>query len=192
MRHFLANIISCAVTFVKLSVLKLFHFHTLSFHPVVRFSPNFRFSVMGKSRAVIGKKVIARSGVKLIANAGGELTIGDHSGFGYYSIVVCRHKISIGNHVYIGPNVLIYDHDHTFRTENGVVAKGFECAPVSIGDHTWIGANTVILRGSTIGKGCVIGAGSVVKGHVPDHTILVQKRETILSEIKTAGELHDE
>ena len=191
MRHFLANLVSCGVTLVKLSFLKLFHWRTLAFHPVVRFSPHVRFSVDGTSRATIGKKAIARSGTKLIATAGGELTIGSHSGFGYYCIVVCRHRITIGNHVYIGPNVLIYDHDHTFRTENGVRAKGFDCAPVTIGDNTWIGANTVILRGTTIGRECVIGAGSVVKGHVPDHTILIQKRETIMSEIQIAGELHE-
>ena len=46
-----------------------------------------------------------------------------------------------------------------------------------IGDNVWIGANTVILRGSIIDNGCVIGAGSVIKGEYPPDSVVIQKRE---------------
>jgi len=46
---------------------------------------------------------------------------------------------------------------------------------VDIGEDVWIGANVVILPGSRIGSGCVIGAGAVVKGELPaDQVAFVQ------------------
>lgn len=43
--------------------------------------------------------------------------------------------------------------------------------PIYIGEGTWIGANVIILPGVSIGKGCVIGAGSVVVSDVEDNSI---------------------
>lgn len=192
MGHFFSNIISCGFTLIKLSFIKLFHLRNLYFTPVTRFSPDVKVGVSDDSCLEIGKRVIARSGAKLVATAGGKLTIGQGSGFGHFSIVVCRHSISIGKDVYCGPNTLIYDHDHDFRDKDGIRSRKYKCAPISIGDGTWIGANTVILRGTTIGKNCVIGAGSVVKGNVPDNTILVQKRENIFIPVKEHGVANDE
>lgn len=83
----------------------------------------------------------------------------------------------------MGPNVLIYDHDHDFRKEEGLKKLKYKTAPVDIGDNVWIGANTIILRGTKIGNNCVIGAGSVIKGCYPDNSIVVQKRNTIITEI---------
>ena len=39
-------------------------------------------------------------------------------------------------------------------------------APIEIGDHVWIGARCTILKGSRIDSGAVIGATSLVTGHV--------------------------
>ncbi len=40
--------------------------------------------------------------------------------------------------------------------------------PISIGDNCWIAGNVTITAGARIGNGCVIGAGSVVTGEIPD------------------------
>jgi acetyltransferase-like isoleucine patch superfamily enzyme len=42
---------------------------------------------------------------------------------------------------------------------------------IDIEDDVWIGANSVILPGVRIGRGSVIGAGSVVTKSVPPHAI---------------------
>ena len=44
-------------------------------------------------------------------------------------------------------------------------------APIRIDDRAWIGFNTIILGGVNIGKGAIIGAGSVVTSDVPAYTI---------------------
>ncbi len=115
--------------------------------------------------------------------SGGELTIGDNVGLNTNCIVACHEKIVIGNDVEFGPNVCVYDHDHDFRAEGGLKAAKFITAPVEIGDGTWVGANTIILRGAKIGKECVIGAGCIVSGLIPDGSILTQKREDTIKPI---------
>ena len=44
---------------------------------------------------------------------------------------------------------------------------------ISIGNHVWIGIRAVILGGTTIGDGSVIGMGSIVKDQFPNNCILV-------------------
>ena len=66
--------------------------------------------------------------------------------------------MTIGNHVYIGPNVGIYTVHHA--PAGGSAQRGImQSLPVEIHDNVWIGGNVVILRGVTIGEGAVIGAG---------------------------------
>ena len=43
--------------------------------------------------------------------------------------------------------------------------------PVSIGNGSWLGHGTVVLPGATIGRHVVIGANSVVTGHIPDNSV---------------------
>lgn len=45
-------------------------------------------------------------------------------------------------------------------------------APVALGKDSFIGAGAILLPGSTIGCNCIIGAGAVVKGQVPDYSIV--------------------
>lgn len=43
---------------------------------------------------------------------------------------------------------------------------------VRIGDWSFLGAGCIVLPGSTIGKYCIIGAGAVVKGDIPDYSVV--------------------
>lgn len=45
------------------------------------------------------------------------------------------------------------------------------CAPITIEDHAFIGAHSIILKGVTIGKCSIVGAGSVVTHNIPEHEI---------------------
>lgn len=104
----------------------------------------------------------------------GNVTIGNNVSINRNSIIVCHKSIAIGEHCSIGPNVLIYDHDHCFDS-NGL-QKGYRTAPIAIGNNCWIGGGATILRGTTIGEGCVIGAGCVVKGNIPAHSLVTADR----------------
>jgi len=50
---------------------------------------------------------------------------------------------------------------------------GYIIEGVKIGEFTFVGTACVLLPGTIIGKGCIVGAGSVVKGVYPDYSVLV-------------------
>ena len=109
----------------------------------------------------------------MLASAGlGEMTIGDNVFFNQNCCVVCRGKISIGNNCLFGPNVMIYDHNHVFSKDSGVAANDYKTGEIEIGDNCWIGAGVIILKDANIGEGSVIGAGCVIKGRVPPHSVV--------------------
>ena len=83
---------------------------------------------------------------------------------------VCQKAITIGANCSFGPNVVVYDHDHRFGI-NGI-EKGYKTTPVIIEANCWIGAGAIILRGTHIGEGSVIGAGTVVQGVIPPHSLV--------------------
>ena len=50
--------------------------------------------------------------------------------------------------------------------------KSVETAyPITIGEDTWLGGGVVVCPGVTIGKRCVIRAGSVVTKDIPDDCV---------------------
>lgn len=80
-------------------------------------------------------------------------------------------SVTIGDNVFIGPNVSIYTACHPL--ESKARNTGVEWAEaVTIGNNVWIGGGATILPGVTIGDNCVIGAGSVVTKDVELNTLV--------------------
>jgi len=82
--------------------------------------------------------------------------------------------VTVGDRVLIGSNVDIPSgrRQHAFdRTDRAIGEQEREFTRVRIGDDTWIGNSAVIL--ANVGRGCVIGAGSVVVKPVPDFSVAV-------------------
>lgn len=125
--------------------------------------------------ARFGKEQITR-GNAVFRVEGGELIIGDKCFFNQNVSITCKKKILIGDRCQIANNVVIVDHDHAGSENWGSYVE----TPVIIGNDVWIGANVVIMRGTTIGDKAVIGAGSIVKGDVPEGKVFYQKRETMI------------
>lgn len=82
--------------------------------------------------------------------------------------------ITLGDRVRLSSDVSFVTHDGgtwAFRREKGyenVVRYG----KIVVGDDTFIGMRSIIMPGVTIGKNCVIGAGSIVTKDVPDRTVV--------------------
>ncbi len=80
--------------------------------------------------------------------------------------------VTLGDDVFIGPNVVISTAGHPVDAETRV--SGVEWAkPVTIGDRVWLGAGVVIVPGLTIGANTTIGAGSVVTKDIPANCVAV-------------------
>lgn len=148
-----------------------------------------RISVQSGGKIILEKNIHTRRAVTLEAD-GGTLSIGKGSFINSGCAAVAKERITIGRNTALGPNTLIYDHDHRIDASLPFHDSGFVTSPVIIGDNVWIGANCVILRGSIIGNGCVIGAGSVVKGEYPADTVIIQKRDETLTKKRGREEVY--
>ncbi len=97
-----------------------------------------------------------------------NISLGEDTIIGDHVFLDGRAKLSIGSHVDIASEVMIYNSEHN------VNAGDFEATeePVRIGDYTFIGPRVIILPGVTLGKGSVVAAGAVVTKDVPAFTIV--------------------
>ncbi len=83
-------------------------------------------------------------------------------------------SISIGSGVEIAPNCAFYSYNHNMLPEIPIREQSLSSrGDIKIGDDAWLGYGVIILDGVNIGKGAVIGAGSVVKDDIPDNAIAV-------------------
>lgn len=88
--------------------------------------------------------------------------------------ITCAEKIYIGANTAIAAGVTITDIDHSYTNIHiPIERQSLEITPVKIGNDCKIYNNAVILRGTSIGNHCVVGANSVVKGDYPDYSIIV-------------------
>lgn len=165
-------------------IAKLVWGKALTLEGLLRKRINTQIIISEKGKMTLKKNVNFQRNVSLTSTADGTLTIGRNVTFNRNCIVICRNKITIEDNVLFGPGVTIYDHDHVF-SYNGI-GEGFKLGEVTIGKGSWIAANVVILRNTHIGEGCVIGAGTVVKGDIPPHCLVTGNRELCILPIKDA------
>lgn len=100
--------------------------------------------------------------------------------------------ISIGDNVTISREVMLLTHDFSITTAMASLGKIIERGEgemffnkgISIGDNTFIGARVSILPETKIGNNCIIGACSVVKGVIPDGSIVVGNPAKIVASTK--------
>jgi acetyltransferase-like isoleucine patch superfamily enzyme len=120
----------------------------------------------------VGDRTTIWPGVKFsVAGKAGEeakLLIGKRCSIGDRTEIHCGKSITIGNDVIIAWDCNILDRD--YHSTQGSEEK---CYPVYIGDCVWIGCRAIILKGVSIGKGSIVGAGSVVTKSVPENSLVV-------------------
>ena len=108
------------------------------------------------------------------------LYIGDNCEMGELTHIVAYEKVSIGSNVLIASKCFISDTNHGSYSgaeqsspKTTPNSRPLNTLPVSIGNNVWIGENAVVLAGSEIGDGCIIGANSVVSGKIDENSIAV-------------------
>lgn len=124
--------------------------------------------------------VTIASPVKFALGMGARIKIGEHCDLNGCSIAAYE-SVTIGDRVQIGPGGWISDTDlhaldlGTRRKQLSGAKfdwKNVARAPVNIEDDVWIGASVLILKGVHIGKGAIVGAGSVVTNDVPEYCVV--------------------
>lgn len=90
--------------------------------------------------------------------------------------------IEIGSHCYVSQGVTMVTSNHGIKKDLPIGEQGWysKKARIKLHDDVWVGANSVILPDVTIGKGAVIGAGSIVTKDVPEYAIVAGNPARIL------------
>jgi acetyltransferase-like isoleucine patch superfamily enzyme len=129
--------------------------------------------VYGQKKASIGKSKVHPT---VILRQPELISIGNHCLINHNNVLQAgkkNGKISIGNYVHTGVNVMIFAFNHVFEDlEIPSVLQDYQDIDVVIEDDVWVGAGSIILAGVKIGKGAIIAAGSVVNNDVEPYTIV--------------------
>lgn len=104
----------------------------------------------------------------------GSMRIGDKAVFGANNVVNSYLDMEIGGSTLVADWCYICDFDHVTDNLNlPIKDQGIVKGPVRIGPDTWIAAKVTVLRNTTVGRGCVLGAHAVVRGVIEDYGIAV-------------------
>jgi acetyltransferase-like isoleucine patch superfamily enzyme len=162
----------------------------------------------------IGPHVIVMPGAVLKDDKGGSLTIGagsvihrgamllPYGGFirigrrcsvNPYCVLYGHGGLFVGDNVRIAAHCVIVPANHGIALDGGLIAdQPLSKRGIRIGDNVWIGAGVRILDGADIGEGCVVAAGSVVRGRLEPNGIyagvpakLVRMRTPATTYLKT-------
>lgn len=113
---------------------------------------------------------------------GAVIEIGDNVGISGATIYA-RKGIYIGENTAIGGNCKILDNDfHPIDSDTrlkllndihgGDAADLIPTKEIHIGKNCFIGCNSIILKGTVLGDGCVVGAGAVVTGKFEENCVI--------------------
>jgi acetyltransferase-like isoleucine patch superfamily enzyme len=126
----------------------------------------------GEEGIRIGADVIISRGCVIQAKTA-PVAIGDRSDIGCNVIISSISGVELGRAVLVGGNTYIgggrYKTDDLdeLMIDQGLESKG----PVIIEDDVWLGAGVVVIDGSRIGHGSIVGSGAVVTGTIPPFSI---------------------
>lgn len=128
------------------------------FGPALQLRSNLRSNPLGPNHPVILSTW----------DAGSHLEVGTNFAMTGGSICTTE-RITIGDYVTVGANTTIIDTDfHPLDPEiRRLHPQDAQSAPIHIESDVFIGMNCLILKGAHLGRGCVIGAGSVITRDVP-------------------------
>jgi maltose O-acetyltransferase len=136
------------------------------------------------------------AGQLLVFSHAGRIRIGDYCYIGDLSRVWSAAEVTIGDRVFLAHGVNVHDNDsHSvsamrrhqhFRelvtTGTPSFVEDISVGPVRIEDDAWIGFNSSILKGTTIGKGAIVGACTVVTRDVPAYAIVAGNPAVVIGE----------
>lgn len=138
-------------------------------HETVTISPlcDIEESLRG-SRVVIGEGSTVDAFVKIkFCGGDGDIIIGRGTYLNSGTVIYSGNGVTIGDHVLIAANCTFAATNHEFRNKDKlIIEQRFRESKggIVVEDDVWLGANVVLLDGAHVATGCVIAAGSLVKG----------------------------
>jgi acetyltransferase-like isoleucine patch superfamily enzyme len=123
----------------------------------------------------IGNRVTIFSGCRIETHNGGSIVIEDNTSIGQnFHITSGEQELCIGKNTTIAPNVFITNIDHDYKEiDKHILDQKYIIEKTSIGENCFIGYSAAIQAGSILGRQCIVGTHSVVRGKFPDYCVIV-------------------
>lgn len=162
----------------------------LLFWLFARWLPRNSFCILFKwwrklfAKIIMGKKCGKHVNVDHGSEFSSMCSLGNYSDIGINCLL--EGPVSIGDNVMMAPNCKFYTRNHIFA-DTGIPMnrQGLsDPKPIIICDDVWIGTGSIILPGVTIGKGSIVGAGSVVTKNVPAYSVVAGNPAKVIKQRK--------
>lgn len=119
----------------------------------------------------IGRRSGLYKGTWLDLGPDGQVEIGD-----YCSLVgvvfATNGRVVIGDYSFMAHEVVVADSSAATPADSSQQGSDLPDPAIVVGENAWVGARAVLLAGTRLGRGSVVGAATVVNGSVPDYAIV--------------------
>ena len=140
---------------------------------------------------MIGPYSVIRAG--MLSNLGAGVRMGANCSLDAYSYIGAAGPVTIGDNVIMGQHIAFHAENHDYeRVDIPIKHQGTRRKGIVIEDDCWVGSNTTFLDGAHVGRGCVIAAGSLVRGEFPPYSIVVGAPARVLRSRLTTEALHSQ
>jgi acetyltransferase-like isoleucine patch superfamily enzyme len=177
----LSTLVTLFTSLVRLIYIRVTCGNKIKFHKFQSISLSSELVIANKSTFYLGRNVQLSKFCSIFIARNASVKIGRRVYFNQRCMISSQESITIGDNCLFGPDVKIYDNNHVFEAGVGVVHGKHKCYPVAIGNNCWVASNVVILAGTTIGDNCVIGAGVILSGTIPNNSVV---KPNTINEIK--------
>lgn len=127
-----------------------------------------------QGEVLLQNQVLIERGVDINSGQDGQIKICRETRIGAYTCIAGSGRIHIGEYCIIASHCGIYANSHIFSDRTRpIVLQGVTTEGIVIEDDCWLGTGVKVLDGVRIGRGSVIGAGSVVTKDIPPFSIAV-------------------
>jgi acetyltransferase-like isoleucine patch superfamily enzyme len=124
-----------------------------------------------------------------------NLHLADHVYIGPFNFIEASAGITLHEGVQITSHVVVVTHSshralrlmgRDYALWRGGERPGWVAGPIEIGAYSFIGPHALIEAGSTLGRGTLVRAGSVVRGRFPDFAVLAGNPAQVVGDTREA------
>ena len=128
------------------------------------------------NRVCIGDYVTIDSFVKIkFAGGDGDIHLAAHTYLNSGVVIYSGHGVSIGEGTLVAANTTFAATNHEYRTrDKTIISQRFMPSKggILVEEDCWIGANCVLLDGTILRRGCVVAAGTILRGEWPEYAVI--------------------
>lgn len=120
------------------------------------------------SGLVLGRGLRIGPGCMIECPPGALLSIGDGVGLTAGVTLSAHHEIVIGDNCLFAEWVSVRDGEHGTLAATTIASQPLRLGSVRIEDDVWVGRGSIVLQGTTLRRGCVLGANTFIKNKAAD------------------------